>query len=272
MRVQAEQQPAAMRQALAEAREQLLAARALAAERQESLEKERAARAFAERVNALKDEFLAIVSHELRGPLSAIAGWAHILQRGASDEDFETGLEVIAQSVQVQAKLIEDLLDISRITSGKLRLEMQPLEPRSFIDAAVEAVRPAAEAKGIHIRKVLDLAAGPITGDANRLQQVMLNLLTNAVKFTPEQGSVEVALQRRGEQAEISVTDTGIATRQMIPLFAIVAPAMLIPSLLGARLYLGISETGFRKVVLALLTASGLAMLVSALPVLIGRW
>jgi signal transduction histidine kinase len=210
MRVQAEQQLAAMRQALEDAREQLLAARALAAERQESLEKERAARAFAERVNALKDEFLAIVSHELRGPLSAIAGWAHILQRGASDEDFETGLEVIAQSVQVQTKLIEDLLDISRITSGKLRLEMQPLEPRSFIDAAVEAVRPAAEAKGIHIRKVLDLAAGPITGDANRLQQVMLNLLTNAVKFTPEQGSVEVALQRRGEQAEISVTDTGI--------------------------------------------------------------
>jgi signal transduction histidine kinase len=210
MSVQPAQELMALRQALDEARRQLLAERAMAVEREALLEHERAARAFAERVNALKDEFLATVSHELRGPLSAIAGWAHILQRGASVEDLEKGLEVIDQSVRVQAKLIEDLLDISRITSGRLSLDVQPLEPRAFIDTAVEAVRPMAEAKGICIRKVLDLSAGPVAGDPSRLQQVMVNLLTNAVKFTPEQGCVEVGLQRRGEQAEITVTDTGI--------------------------------------------------------------
>jgi len=210
MSLQAEQELVALREALDDTRRQLLAERALAAEREALVENERAARVFAERVNALKDEFLAIVSHELRGPLSAIAGWAHILQCGAGAEDFHKGLEVIDQSVRVQTKLIEDLLDISRVTSGRLSLDVQALEPRGFIDAAVEAVRPAAEAKGIGIRKVLDLAAGPVTGDPGRLQQVMVNLLTNAVKFTPERGRVEVGLQRRGEQAEITVADTGI--------------------------------------------------------------
>ena len=210
MSLQPEQELAALRNALEDARRQLLAERALAAEREALVENERAARVFAERVNALKDEFLAIVSHELRGPLSAIAGWAHILQCGAGAEDFHKGLEVINQSVRVQTKLIEDLLDISRVTSGRLSLEMRTLEPRGFIDAAVEAVRPAAEAKGIGIRKMLDLAAGPVTGDPSRLQQVMVNLLTNAVKFTPERGRVEVDLQRRGKQVEITVVDTGI--------------------------------------------------------------
>jgi len=206
----AEQELGAARQALEELREQLTAARALAAERQALLESERAARAGAERVNALKDEFLAIVSHELRSPLSAIAGWAHILRRGATPQDFDKGLQVIEQSVQVQTKLIEDLMDISRITSGRLRLEVQSVEPRGVIDAAVEAVRPAADAKGIRIRKVLDLAAGPVQGDPDRLQQVMVNLLSNAVKFTPEQGNIEVALRRRDGEAEIGVADTGI--------------------------------------------------------------
>jgi signal transduction histidine kinase len=117
---------------------------------------------------------------------------------------------VIDQSVQAQAKLIEDLLDISRITSGQLRLEVQPLEPRSFIDAAVEAVRPAADARGLCVRKVLDLTAGPVAGDASRLQQVMVNLLSNAVKFTPEQGCIELALRKLDDEAEISVADTGI--------------------------------------------------------------
>jgi signal transduction histidine kinase len=210
MRLQAQQELAALRQALNEAREQLSAASALAAEHQSLLEKERAARALAERLNALKDEFLAIVSHELRGPLSAIAGWAHILRLGTSEEDFNKGLEVIDQSVQAQTKLIEDLLDISRITSGQLRLEVQPVEPRSFIDAAVEAVRPATDAKGLRVRKVLDLAAGPVAGDASRLQQVMVNLLSNAVKFTPERGCIELALRKLEDEAEISVADTGI--------------------------------------------------------------
>ena len=200
----------ALRQALDDARRQLLAERAVAVERETLLEHERAARVLAERLNALKDEFLAIVSHELRGPLSAIMGWIHILRHGGNEKDFEKGLEVIDQSARVQAKLIEDLLDISRITSGRLSLDVQPLEPRVFIDAAVEAVRPMAEAKSIGVRKVLDLSAGPVAGDSSRLQQVMVNLLTNAVKFTPEQGCVQVGLQRRGEQAEITVTDTGI--------------------------------------------------------------
>jgi signal transduction histidine kinase len=210
MSLQAERELAALRDALREHKELLKAARMLASERQILLEQERAARTFAERVNALKDEFLAIVSHELRSPLSAIAGWAHMLRRGASAEDFETGLEVIEQSVRVQTKLIEDLLDISRITSGRLSLDLQALEPRVFIDAAVEAVRPAAEEKGIRISKVLDLSAGPVLGDAARLQQVMVNLLVNAVKFTPEHGWVEVGLHRAGVEAEIRVTDSGI--------------------------------------------------------------
>lgn len=211
---QAEQEMAALRQALEETREQLRVSRALAAERHVLLENERAARVLAERVNSLKDEFLAIVSHELRSPLSAIAGWAHILQGNASPEDFQKGLEVIEQSVRVQAKLIEDLLDISRMASGRMRLDLQPVEPRSFIDAAVEAIRPAAEAKAIRVRKVLDLAAGPVTGDPGRLQQVMVNLLTNAVKFTPERGYIELGLQQRADHAEITVADTGIGIPQ----------------------------------------------------------
>jgi signal transduction histidine kinase len=210
MSLQAQQELAALRQALQEQRELLKAAHKLAAECQAQLEQERAGRAFAERTNALKDEFLAIVSHELRSPLSAIAGWAHMLRRGAGPEDFEKGLEVIEQSVCVQAKLIEDLLDISRITSGQLSLEWQTLEPRAFIDVAVEAVRPAAEAKGIRISKLLDLSAGPVAGDPSRLQQVMVNLLVNAVKFTPEHGCVEVGLHRVDGEAEIRVTDSGI--------------------------------------------------------------
>ena len=190
-----EQEPAALRRELEDTRR--------------LLNEERAARAFAENVNALKDEFLAIVSHELRSPLTSIAGWAHILRRGASAEDLDRGLEVIEQSVRLQAKLIEDLLDISRIASGRLSIELQPVEPRGFIDAAVEAVRPAAEAKSIHIRKVLDLAAGPVSGDPGRLQQVMVNLLSNAVKFTPERGCVEVRVERCEEHALISVADNG---------------------------------------------------------------
>ncbi len=203
MSPQPEQELAAAVRALDDARQQLKATQAL-------LETERAARSLAEHVNAMKDEFLAIVSHELRSSLSAIGGWAHLLRHGASQEDFDKGLEVIEQSVRVQTKLVEDLLDISRIASGRLRLEVQPVEPREIIDAAVEAVRPAADAKGVGIRKVLDLAAGPVAGDPSRLQQVMVNLLSNAVKFTPEQGCVEVSLQRKAGDAEISVTDSGI--------------------------------------------------------------
>lgn len=169
-----------------------------------------AARADAERISALKDEFLAIVSHELRSPLGAILGWAHMLRRRGGEEEFNRGLDVIEQSVQSQAKLIEDLLDMSRMTSGRIRLDLQPVEPRGFIDAAAEIVQPAAEEKRIRIDKVLDLSAGPLSGDAGRLQQIMVNLLANAVKFTPEGGYVRIALQRVERWAEIRVADTGI--------------------------------------------------------------
>ncbi len=169
-----------------------------------------AARADAERTCALRDEFLAIVSHELRSPLGAILGWAHMLRRRGSEEEFNRGLDVIEQSVHLQAKLIEDLVDMSRMASGRIRLDMQAVEPRDFIDAAAESVRPAAEAKRIRIDKVLDLSAGPILGDASRLQQVMVNLLANAVKFTPEEGHIRISVQRLDRWAEIRVADSGI--------------------------------------------------------------
>jgi signal transduction histidine kinase len=168
------------------------------------------ARADAERTSALRDEFLAIVSHELRSPLGAILGWAHMLRRRGSEEEFNRGLDVIEQSVHLQAKLIEDLLDMSRMASGQIRLDVHAVEPRDFIDAAAESVRPAAEEKRIRIDKVLDLSAGPILGDASRLQQVMVNLLGNAVKFTPEEGHIRISVQRVDRCAEIRVADSGI--------------------------------------------------------------
>jgi signal transduction histidine kinase len=169
-----------------------------------------AARAEAERTSALRDEFLAIVSHELRSPLGAILGWAHMLSRRGSEEEFNRGLDVIEQSVHLQAKLIEDLVDMGRMASGQVRLDLRAVEPRGFIDAAAESVRPAAEEKRIRIDKVLDLAAGPIQGDASRLQQVMVNLLANAVKFTPDEGHITISVQRLDRWVEIRVVDSGI--------------------------------------------------------------
>jgi signal transduction histidine kinase len=174
------------------------------------LARERRAREAAERKSALKDEFLALVSHELRSPLGAILGWTHILRRGASPEDLAKGLEVIEQSALAQNRLIDDLLDISRITAGQLRLDMQVIEPRALVDAAAEALRPAADAKDICVTKVLQLDTGVVCGDASRLQQVIVNLLSNAVKFTPAQGHIELALRGSTEHVEIAVTDNGI--------------------------------------------------------------
>lgn len=180
-------------------------------ERIRLLESERTARAEAERTSGLKDEFLANLSHELRTPLSAILGWSQVLRHHATENaDLRQGLEAIERNARVQTQLIEDLLDVSRITSGKVRLDIQPLEPMTFIDAAVETVRPAAEARGIRLEKILDPAAGPISGDPGRLQQVVWNLLTNAIKFTPKGGKVQVLLERVNSHLEISVTDTGI--------------------------------------------------------------
>jgi signal transduction histidine kinase/CheY-like chemotaxis protein len=181
-----------------------------AEERELLLESERSARTTAERMSEMKDEFLATLSHELRTPLNAIVGWSQVLRQGARDEaDLQRGLDVIERNARSQAQLIDDLLDMSRITSGKMRLDVQPLLPSTFIEAAVETVRPAADAKGIRLEKVLDPAAGPISGDSGRLQQVLWNLLSNAVKFTPRGGKVQILLERVNSHIELSVADTG---------------------------------------------------------------
>jgi len=187
------------------------AAQRAAVEREQLLERERIARAAAERMGELKDEFLANLSHELRTPLSAIVGWSKVLRQGAKDEtDLRNGLVTIERNARVQKQLIDDLLDMNRIASGKIRLDIQQVSPISFIEAAIETVRPAADAKGIYIEKLLDAEASPIAGDPGRLQQVVWNLLSNAIKFTSRGGKVRVILRRVNAQAEITVTDTGI--------------------------------------------------------------
>jgi PAS domain S-box-containing protein len=183
-------------------------------ERGQLLESERAARAEAERQSVLKDEFLATLSHELRTPLNAILGWSQMLRPGqSSQEDLSEGLEVIARNARIQTQLIEDLLDMSRIISGKVRLDVQRVDLPSIIEAAIESLRPAAEAKSIRLRRVLDPHAGPVTGDPSRLQQVLWNLLSNAIKFTPRDGRVQIFLERVNSHVEITVTDTGQGIR-----------------------------------------------------------
>jgi len=177
-------------------------------------EAQQTARAQAERMSEMKDEFLATLSHELRTPLSAILGWSQVLRRRKFGEgDLHQALDIIERNARVQTQLIEDLLDMSRITSGKVRLDIQPVEPVSFIEAALETVRLAASAKGVRLDKVLDPVAGPVSGDPNRLQQVVWNLLSNAIKFTPKDGKVQVILERVNSHIEISVGDTGIGIR-----------------------------------------------------------
>ncbi len=190
------------------------AARQSAEERRRLLDNERAARNLAERMSALKDDFLATLSHELRTPLSAILGWAHILRRGVkAPEDLQKGLDTIERNARLQVQLIDDLLDMNRIASGKVRLDIQPVEPIAFIQAAIETVRPAAEGKGVRIERLLDPSVGPIPGDPGRLQQVMTNLLSNAIKFTPRGGKVQVLLARVNSHVEITVADSGIGIR-----------------------------------------------------------
>ncbi len=168
----------------------------------------------AETANRMKDEFLATLSHELRTPLNAIVGWAKILGGGQVDaEDLAEGLDAIERNGQVQSRLIEDLLDVSRIVSGNLRLDVQQLDIVEVINAAIAAVAPAAQAKQIRVVKSLDPAVGPIQGDFARLQQIFWNLAANAVKFTPKGGRVDVALARIGSRVEITVVDTGIGIK-----------------------------------------------------------
>ena len=195
------------------------AAQNAAEERKTLLESERAARGVAERMSDVKDEFLATLSHELRTPLNAILGWSQVLRSGVRNPaDLVKGLETIERNARSQTRLIEDLLDMSRITSGKLRLDVQPLQPVSFIEAAVETVKPAADAKGIRLETFLNPSAGPISGDPSRLQQVIWNLLSNAIKFTPKDGKVQILLERVNSYIEINVSDTGVGIRpEFIP-------------------------------------------------------
>jgi PAS domain S-box-containing protein len=176
----------------------------------EALQSERLARKEAEEANRAKDEFLAVISHELRTPLTPILTWSRLLRSGKLDNAAtERALEAIDRSTRSQAQLIEDLLDVSRITSGKLRLDVRPIELPPVVEAAVESVRPGAEAKGIRFEIVLDRNAGVVSGDPERLQQVVWNLLSNAVKFTPRGGRIQVRLQRVDSHVEIAVSDTG---------------------------------------------------------------
>jgi PAS domain S-box-containing protein len=189
----------------------------LEAEREQLLAREQAARADAESANRIKDEFLATLSHELRTPLNAMLGWTQMLRTRKFDEATTTrALETIDRNTKSLAALIEDVLDVSRIIRGKLHLNIRPVHLSSVVEAAIDTVRPAAQAKGIHLESILDGSVEPLLGDGNRLQQVVWNLLSNAVKFTPKAGRVEIRLERHTELGDntsshvlIQVRDTG---------------------------------------------------------------
>jgi PAS domain S-box-containing protein len=164
----------------------------------------------AQKANRLKDEFLATVSHELRTPLTAILGWAHLLRANQLDENGAVrALETIERNARAQSQLIDDLLDVSRIITGKLRLDVRQVDPGSFIQAAIDSLRPAAEAKDVRIQKVMDTGVSSVAGDPARLQQVVWNLLSNAIKFTDKGGRVQIRLERINSYVEIAVSDTG---------------------------------------------------------------
>ena len=172
--------------------------------------RERSARAEAEQANRLKDEFLATVSHELRTPLNAVMGWARMLRSGRLDEESrDHALEVIERNAWAQKQIIEDILDVSRVITGKLQLNLSPVDLTSVVDAALDAVRPALEAKEIQIKKEADPRVRVIAGDGDRLQQVIWNLLSNAAKFTPAAGQIELYLRQTNNNIQIEVSDTG---------------------------------------------------------------
>jgi signal transduction histidine kinase/ActR/RegA family two-component response regulator len=195
-----------------EALHQRIATATAAAEQQEIiLARERAARAEAEQESRTKDEFLSKLSHELRTPLNAITTWVHLLREGVEDPaELSQGLMVIERNVRAQTALIEDLLDMSRIISGRLRLEIQRVDLARLVSLAVEAIRPVAQEKNITLVTTLDPAALAVAGEPGRLQQVLVNLLSNAVKFTSAGGRVELSVACVAWQVEISVTDTGV--------------------------------------------------------------
>jgi signal transduction histidine kinase/CheY-like chemotaxis protein len=179
-------------------------------EREALLVNEQASRMEAEAANRSKDLFLATLSHEVRTPLNAILGWATILRTGKCDAaDMKEGMEVIERNCKAQAQLIEDVLDVSRIVSGKLRLEIRPCQLVDIIEAAIDVVRPAADAKGVRLETTLDPAASHASCDQDRIQQVVWNLLANAVKFTPQGRTVRITLARDRSTALIQVSDEG---------------------------------------------------------------
>lgn len=188
-------------------------------ERAQLLVREQAARAEAEQANRTKDEFLAVLSHELRTPLSAILGWSHLVRTGKLDEtQMSRAFETIERNARSQSQLIDDLLDVSRIITGKLQIEPRPVDLCTVIEAAIEAVRPAFETKGVRFETVLDAAACLVPADANRLQQIFWNLFSNAIKFTPADGQVSVAVKRAGLRVQVSVNDSGIGiTPEFLP-------------------------------------------------------
>jgi PAS domain S-box-containing protein len=179
-------------------------------ERAALLAREREARAQAEEASRAKDEFIATLSHELRTPLNSVLGWARLLRMGKLEpKDVQRAVEAIERGATTQAQIVDDLLDMARIVRGQLRLDVRPVELVPVVEAAVDTVRPAAAARDIAIVAVLEPRAGPVSGDPGRLQQVMWNLLTNAIKFTPPGGRVEVRLVSRGGHVELTVRDTG---------------------------------------------------------------
>ena len=179
-------------------------------ERADLLQRERSARTEAERANRLKDEFLATVSHELRTPLNAVIGWSRMLRSGRLDAESAThALEVIERNAWAQKQIIEDILDVSRVITGKLQLTLGPVDLVATVDAALDAVRPALEAKEIKIETTIDAGLRVISGDADRLQQVVWNLLSNAAKFTPTRGKIDVRVKHDKSYVQIEVCDTG---------------------------------------------------------------
>ncbi len=184
-------------------------------EREKFLKGEQVARREAEIANRLRDEFLATVSHELRAPLNSILGWGRLLEKGNLDEKTtEKAISTIVRNAESQNRLIEDLLDVSRIISGKLRLEVMTIKPINIVEAALENVRPAAEAKGITLEIKEDSDVSHISGDPNRLQQVIWNLLSNAIKFTPNDGRVTLEIERDKDFVELRVQDTGVGIKE----------------------------------------------------------
>jgi signal transduction histidine kinase/DNA-binding response OmpR family regulator len=188
-------------------------------ERAQLLILERAARAEAEQANRTKDEFLATLSHELRTPLTAILGWSHLVRTGKLDDlQLSRAVETIERNARSQSQLIDDLLDVSRIITGKLQIEPRRVDLGSVIEAAIDAVRPSFEAKNIQFETVADSTDCVVSGDANRLQQIFWNLFSNAVKFTPEGGRVRVEIQRNDSRLGVSVSDSGVGiSKEFLP-------------------------------------------------------